>query len=132
MTEQHWCDTLKEGDPLFVQTGSFAGTSLHPAKVRRITKTQIKLEGTDTIYDKRGEERGKFRWDHSANLYPYSHENIERYEMQQLRTKLRSALLGFDKRFDLTKLTRERVIALTETLTAIHIELSSAKPEAKE
>ena len=129
MTDQYWCDTLKEGDSVFVQTGNYTGTSLHPAKVRRITKTQIKLENSDTVYDKRGKERGKFRWDHSAYLYPDTQENRDRYEMQQLRTKLRSALLGFDKRFDLTRLKKERVIALTEMLTAIHIELDSAKRE---
>jgi hypothetical protein len=123
MTEPHWCDTLKEGDSVFVQTGNYSGTSLHPAKVRRITKTQIKLEGSDTVYDKHGEERGKFRWDHSATLYQDTQDNRDRYEMQQLRTKLRAALLGFDKRFDLMKLKKERVVALTEILAAAHIEL---------
>lgn len=127
MTEQHWCDTLKEGDSVFVQTGTYAGTSLHPAKVRRITKTQIKLGDSDTVYDKRGKERGKFRWDHSANLYPDTPENRERYEMQQLRAKLRSALLGFDKRFDLMKLKKERVVAITEMLVAIHTELGGER-----
>jgi hypothetical protein len=129
--EQHWCNALKEGDSVFVQTGTFSGTSLHPAKIRRITKTQIKLEGSDTVYDKRGQERGKFRWDHSANLYPDTPENREHYEMQQLRIKLRSALLGFDKRFDLMKLKKERVIALTEILTAVNNELDATRDSAK-
>jgi hypothetical protein len=128
MTEPHWCDTLKEGDSVFVQTGNCSGTSLHPAKIRRITKTQIKLEGSDTVYDKHGEERGKFRWGRrSEQLYPDTQDNRDRYEMQQIRTKLRVALLGFDKRFDLMKLKKERVVALTEILTAAHIELTGVK-----
>jgi hypothetical protein len=127
MTETHWCESLKEGDSVFVLSSHFSSSTISPAKVKKVTATLIRIEGTDSTYNKHGNEKGAFRWDHSAHLMPYTPENIERYEMQVLRNKLRRVLHEYDKRFDLMKLNKERIVEITKLLTEIKEELAPTK-----
>jgi hypothetical protein len=129
MTEPTWLDSLKAGDPVFVSSSSFCGSTLSKAIVKKVLPTMIRLEGTDATYDKRGEEKEKFRWDHSAHLVRDTQETRDAYEMQGLRHELSKAVTAFSiDRFRFGHLNKEQVVRLTKTLLEAKAEL---KPENK-
>ena len=129
MTEPTWLDSLKAGDSVFVSSSSFIGSSLSKAVVKKVLPTMIRLEGTDATYDKRGEEKGKFRWDHSSHLVQDTEETRDAYERQGLRFELSRVITSFStERFNFSHLNKEQLARLTKTLQEVKMEL---KPEKK-
>jgi hypothetical protein len=130
MTEPTWLDSLKAGDSVFVSSSSFRGSSLSTTVVKKVLPTMIRLEGTDATYDKRGEEKGTFRWGHySSHLVQDTQETRDAYEKQGLRSELSRVITIFSiERFNFGHLNKEQLVRLTKTLQEVKLEL---KPEKK-
>lgn len=88
----------------------------------------IRLEGTDATYDKRGDEKGKFKWDHSSHLVQDTQQTRDEYEMQKLRTELYAVLaVDYNQRFNLKPLSKEQLVRITKTMKEVHAELKPAE-----
>ena len=95
-----WLKTVKEGDNVFYEYGGFAGTTLKPVVIERVTKTQIVVNRTKYRLD--GTEVGANSY--HKYLLPYTDENKHIYTIQEKRRSV-------DKQWDeLQKIVKPRYI----------------------
>jgi hypothetical protein len=124
-----WLKTLKEGDLIFLEVGSFGPNLLYPDKVKRITKTMIILEKSSSRFRLNGNMIDRGSYSHGSWLNPDNEKTREEYWKQGERQKMKSLLLALENRPNINALTHEQLERLVPALVAIKEELIPTKKE---
>jgi len=85
LVDQEWLDSLKEGDKVAVDVGSYRSTFYKISNVVKITPTRMIKTSCGRTYNNDGRERGKSStWDKTTFLQPVTaeiEETVERYTL---------------------------------------------------
>jgi hypothetical protein len=82
---QEWVDSLKEGDEVAVDIGSFSFPSVVILTVEKITPSRIIKTSNGYTFNKHGEERGNNdAWSSKKRLMPITDVILEKIERKNL------------------------------------------------
>ena len=84
MSDSLWIKSLKVGDPVYVETGSFDDRKLEKDRVHSITQNGIALVKSENYFNQSGTESRYSGWEPLDQLKEWTEENHIRYRNQEV------------------------------------------------